>query len=45
MHDASPRTIRMNQRETMPAARILHVDDQPETHEWLKLALEREFLR
>ena len=31
----------MNTRDTMPAARILHVDDQPETHEWLKLALER----
>ena len=31
----------MTARDTMPAARILHVDDQPETHEWLKLALER----
>ena len=31
----------MTTRDTMPAARILHVDDQPETHEWLKLALER----
>ncbi len=31
----------MNARDTMPAARILHVDDQPESHEWLKLALER----
>ncbi|MBA2355178.1 MAG: sigma-54-dependent Fis family transcriptional regulator [Acidobacteria bacterium] len=28
-------------RDLMPAARILHVDDQPETHEWLKIALER----
>ncbi len=31
----------MNARDTLPAARILHVDDQPETYEWLKLALER----
>ncbi len=31
----------MTTRDTMPAARILHVDDQPESHEWLKLALER----
>ena len=31
----------MTARDSMPAARILHVDDQPETHEWLKLALER----
>ncbi|MCC6162440.1 MAG: sigma-54-dependent Fis family transcriptional regulator [Acidobacteria bacterium] len=31
----------MNGREAAPPARILHVDDQPETHEWLKLALER----
>ena len=31
----------MTARDTLPAARILHVDDQPESHEWLKLALER----
>ena len=31
----------MSTRDTLPAARILHVDDQPESHEWLTLALER----
>lgn len=31
----------MNTTEAMPVARILHVDDQPEQHEWLKIALER----
>jgi DNA-binding NtrC family response regulator len=31
----------MPPHDPMPVARILHVDDQPETYDWLRLALER----
>ena len=31
----------MTAPDIQPAARILHVDDQPDSHEWLTLALER----